>query len=277
MMRKIFLFALCLCCSSVSAGELYTFKSNNLDPDFWYGGRVAENLFEFNREVSGNRLRLSASAYGNTSTAVGRRYSNNRVYLKSEFAGNLKQVQTVLSIDRAQVRNCQQSPKMSLARIQLIAYWFNNGSSSFEGDRTGDIGSIIELRAAAGTNRVKAYALPFRCNSPGCSQFDSLIPGVSLSDRTDKNWISLGTQEIGKNVKLIVDYDRNTNALFFSSVINGKRRSKPFYFDGTNSFQRMPVRFVLYSARVNMGNCATGPRSYSSIDSSIVNLKVEHY
>jgi hypothetical protein len=155
------------------------FEGGTIDPAKWQGfvneGTFAGPAAEVHRLVVSGSLRLHLVSWGDDTSDVGSIRSRNGLNITqlgapggSGFITGLKARVTVVSADS---QHCPANPETanpSLARAQLIAAFFNDGSSPGAGDRTGDILAVFELQKIRnGSNAIVATVN--RCGNPGCS------------------------------------------------------------------------------------------------------------
>jgi len=133
------------------------FTAGVIDPDKWQGisteGSASRPAAEVLRTAEDGAFRARLVGWGDNTSNMGSfvtRQGLNIVQLgtygTSGYINGLKAKVTVLETDVQHCLTSQESNAPALAQAQLIATFFNDGTSPAAGDTTGDILGIIELR-----------------------------------------------------------------------------------------------------------------------------------
>jgi hypothetical protein len=199
-----------------------TFESGAIDPDRWRGfareGTVAGPSAELVRRVEGGRLRLSLISHGDTASDAGTTIAQQGLHLKQlgvpGGAGFITGLRTTVTITGAKAQDCAANPDATAPRVQLNGTFFNDGSSTGAGDRTGDIQVyLILLKRPSGPNQISAGIQ--RCQNASCNVFENLA-GTAFTT----------TWALGAPVSVRLLWQRDQG--LFRFVANGEVKEMPY-------------------------------------------------
>jgi len=158
---------------SLSYGQLVDyddFAGPFIDPAKWLGNESPGNNNNANteamRHIQEGALRLYLITHGGVDIDEGRRTS--RFGLQVTLPEFLTAMQADVTIAQVAAQSCEANTSETRSRAQLIARFFNDGSSPGPGDSTGDIfAGIQKVRSTASGDRIEAFA--GRCSNAPCS------------------------------------------------------------------------------------------------------------
>jgi len=132
------------------------FNSGKIDPDKWSGGENSGTApaptAETSRKITGGKLQLQLTFYGNNTSDVGSPNGGTQRLRVADPTG-VGAIQAKVTVQKAEAPACAANPDPVRSRTQLFGAFFNNGSSTGVGDQTGDIESFIEMRLDSSGNR----------------------------------------------------------------------------------------------------------------------------
>jgi len=165
--------------ASISQGlTLYdNFKGPDIDPAKWTGsegsaGPTAPNTATA-RKIAGKVLRISLTTWGKTDSDSGTAGSQS-TRLAVTNPAPITIFQADVTVQNARVVGCAANVSSSRARAQVIGAFFNDGTSSGAGDRTGDIlAGMQSHRDSILGDQILAFIT--RCTNASCSTSATLF------------------------------------------------------------------------------------------------------
>lgn len=147
-----------------------TFASGFIDPEKWFGeefdsGPAAPDT-ETARGVLLGNLHMKLVSHGNSTSNTGA--PGGRVLLGVTNPGQYIGLQASVAVLSARVEECPANTANAMARAQLLGGFFNDGSSTGPGDRTGDI--IAGIQKALDSDLGNVFqAFIARCTNATCT------------------------------------------------------------------------------------------------------------
>jgi hypothetical protein len=147
-----------------------------IDPGRWAGsvatGGPARPSADVNRVLKRGKLLLAMTQWGANNSDVGGASGRNTLLVKDPTV--IMGMEARIAMRRAEAEACPANPLVTQSRARMLASFFNDGSSTGPGDRTGDIVANIETVLDAGAGQV-IIAVVFRCSDLSCAVGDSVV------------------------------------------------------------------------------------------------------
>jgi hypothetical protein len=148
-----------------------------IDPVRWFGslttGGGARPSADVNRVLKRGKLLLAMTQWGANNSDVGGVAGINALSVKDPAV--IMGMEARIAMRRAEAEACPANPSVvTQSRARMLAGFFNDGSSTGPGDRTGDIVADIETVLDAGVGQV-IRAVMFRCSDSSCRAGDSVV------------------------------------------------------------------------------------------------------
>ena len=168
-----------LASAAVSEAQLVLyddFSSRIIDPAKWLGtdasGGLANPTTEITRRIELGKLRLRLNQYGLTNSNSGT--SGGQVRLAFANPVPITTIQASLIVLSGEALFCPTNAGVSVrSRAQIVGSFFNDGSSTVAGDRTGDVLGTIQLVADPTLGDI-IQAVISRCPDASCSSATTL-------------------------------------------------------------------------------------------------------
>lgn len=242
--------------------QLYDdFSGRHLDETKWYGEQSATGgpggLELVRRLDPRHRLLLQHRVTGGRETDTGRHISRNRLRMTDT------QTVTGMQFD-AQVRGshlvaCEaDGASASAARLRGVLFLWNDGSSRWDGDAKGDMGTVVEVYRSTDTDRrYRVRGFLFRCLTSGCGTSEVL---ESMDLGTARPWevVTLGMQW---------EPERDTVAFWKNQDIQSITYTQEDATPAVSDNKRLELR-------VEAGNC-TGQQTVAEMTALVDQVKVQ--
>jgi len=274
MMRKPFIAAALLLVPSLLLGfvgvsqalTLYDdFNKKPINPAKWSGsegsaGPAAPNT-EAARKLAGKRLSISLTGWGRTDSNTGNGGSqSNRLGVTNP--GPVTTIQADVTVKKATVVGCSANTTSTRARAQVIGGFFNDGTSTGPGDRTGDIyAGIQSTRDSLLGNPIEAFIN--RCTNANCSTFTT-ASAVNFT----ATWVQ------GVANTLSVQWDKPNKRFIYTLNPGGSQEQHILTY--TLSDANAPVVDFKQLSATNSAASCTGPapRTYAIMQALFDNVMV---
>ncbi len=155
------------------------FKGSKIDPDKWESRLIEAQALDVTRRVGGGRLRLRNITYGNDTTVTDGSRNSARVRLRfpNTVAAKITEIKAKGHLRRVKLIGCADAPATNESRLRTRwgKTFFNDGSSAFPGDSTGEVFAQIQFVRLSDTNAADApkvmrvVAAVDRCGDPNCN------------------------------------------------------------------------------------------------------------
>jgi hypothetical protein len=238
-----------------------TFSSPLLNDTKWAGveqaisisGGPAVNL-EFTRRVLQGQLQLTLRTAGGTGsdtgiTGEGRNGLRINHPVLADEVPRITALQAKITVAKASAGDCAANPgnTNTRARAQLFGFFFNDGSSSGAGDRTGDILAGVTLERRAGGDGI--FAFMNRCTTASCTTSDN------IDVETFTHVWQVGTPEL-----VTVRWVKASKKFVFVLGSGAGAETKEISYDGLGWTDTAKPRLFLKEARVSnaVENCTAG-------------------
>lgn len=250
---------------TTSAGaqmELYDdFPERRLDDTKWYGEQTATGGpggLELVRRINRNhRLVMRHRVTGGRDADTGRHISRNR--LRMTDADDVTGMQFDAQVRWSKLSACQaEEASASASRFRGVLFLWNDGSTRWDGDAKGDMGTVVEVYRSTDTDGAyKARGFLFRCLTSGCGTSDVL------------DTVDLGTVERHEIFTLGMQWHPENDAVMFWK--NDEQQSVTYTEADANPPVMSNKRLEL---RVEAGNC-TGEPSLAEMKVRVDNVMVQ--
>ena len=153
-----------------------SFSGSSIAPERWsgfeIGGGSASPNTEINRDILFGSLHEKLVGYGSATSNTGAPSHGAGIGVTNP--GPIIGLTARVTVVKATAGGCAANPTAARARAQVVGAFFNDGSSTGAGDRTGDILAGIQKQLDSVTGaRIAAFIS--RCANAACTN----IPGVS--------------------------------------------------------------------------------------------------
>ncbi len=241
--------------------QLYDdFPDRRLDDTKWYGEQTASGGpggIELVRRINKDRrLVLRHRVTGGSDTDTGRHISRNR--LRMTDAESVTGMQFDTQVRWSKLAACEaDSASASAARLRGALFLWNDGSTRWDGDAKGDMGTVVEVYRSTDADDVyQVRGFLFRCLTSGCGTSDV----VELVD--------LGTVEHREVFTMGMQWNKDNHTVSFWK--NGHVQSITYTQDDVNPPVSSNKRLEM---RVEAGNC-TGEQTVAEMRALVDNVMV---
>ena len=258
-MRKPFTVALLLIVPIVLLGffgvsqalTLYDdFNVKPINPAKWSGsegsaGPAAPNT-ETARKLAGKQLSISLTLWGRTDSNTGNAGNqSNRLAVTNPVP--VTTIQADVTVKSAKVVGCAANTTSTRARAQVLGAFFNDGTSTGAGDRTGDIiAGTQSVRDSLLGDRIEGFIT--RCTNAGCT---------IITNPASVTFIASWVQGVANT--LSVQWDKPNKQFIY--ILNGSEQHNLTYtFTDTNG----PVVDFKQVAANNSAASCLGPAPRAS-------------
>jgi len=240
------------------------FSSKPLNPDKWMGrerdfGPGAPNT-ETTRKIKQGAAGIDLTTYGFTSSDSGTSgISSSNLSVIDPAA--VTTMQADVTVKNAKVVGCAANPTGSAARARLIGEFFNDGSSTGVGDRTGDIVAAMhsQLDSLAGDSLVAFLA---RCTNATCTTTSVLTSHVFTAV-----WAK------GVADTFLMQWDQPNHQFHFTLNPGGSQEQATLGY--TQSDSTAPgFGFKALQAANTIASCQSGPRGSATMKALFDNVMV---
>lgn len=218
------------------------FPERRLDDTKWYGEQTATGGpggLELVRRVNKNhRLVLRHRVTGGSDTDTGRHISRNR--LRMTDADTVTGMQFDAQVRWSKLAACEaDGSSASVARLRGALFLWNDGSTRWDGDAKGDMGTVVEVYRSTNTDGAyKVRGFLFRCLTSGCGTSDVLES------------VDLGAVERHEVFTMGMQWDKDNDTVSFWK--NGDTQVISYTEDDANPPVMSNKRLEM---RVEAGNC----------------------
>lgn len=239
------------------------FDGPGINPDLWDPRFIEPAQLDVVREITkGGKLRLFARAYGNTFFTGGRNSQTLRLSFKN--SNDVSSIESWVRVQSASALGCSDFTGTS-SRIgyRIGGYYFNDGRGGLN-NATGDMFASFELRRSSNSmapeGELQIVGNVFHCGDPDCNGGTDLFFSTTI----------FGTALVGRKVKLLLEYDRETNSFIF------QRDSRaPIILIVPSTIPNMgpPAFPKRIDVRSNVENCSATPRPVVDMDVDVLQIR----
>ena len=236
------------------------FSSRRLDDTKWYGEQTATGGpggLELVRRVNRHRrLVLKHRVTGGSDSDSGRHISRNR--LRMTATAPLTGMQFNTQVRSSKLKACNaDGASPSAARLRGVLFLWNDGSSRWDGDAKGDMGTVVEVYRSTDTHGpYHARGFLFRCETSGCGT-SQVLDTVDLGKVRPREVVTMGMQ-----------WDKDTKSISFWK--NKDVQSLTYTEDDADAPVFSNKRLEL---RVEAGNC-TGKQTEAEMKAFVDHVMV---
>ena len=241
------------------------FSSGLIDPTKWLGtaadGGAANPTTEAARLIKSGRLELRLNQYGLSTSDSGTSGGQYRLAVSNPAA--ITTLQTAVTVASAETQACATNAGATVrSRAQVVGGFFNDGSSTGAGDRTGDILAGVQKVADATLGNI-IQAFISRCANAACSS----TPNLSV-----QTFVTTWTPNKGHTLAVAWDAPNHQFNLSVKPVFGGKTELITLPY--TQSDSKPPVvNFKQLAVNNSAANC-NGSQLHAFMDVLFDNVMV---
>jgi hypothetical protein len=197
------------------------FHSEFLDETKWSGSQTISGatILEYVREIRGDRLTLSNRAFGNRSSDSGTSIGTLRL-CSATFPGEFTTSRASVKVEDVEVTGCPSNSTPTLARADLLGFFFNTSGPPYNGVQNNVLGQIQIRRLSNSTDKRRILEVMggfVHCTDPDCLTVDVA------------NFKKLGNVKLGQWATIQVEWDLDNEGFIFK-------------------FDKEPPQFISYSS-----------------------------
>jgi hypothetical protein len=234
------------------------FNGPLLDQTKWVvvndGGDDVESL-EGGMKIQKGKLIFFNRAFGGIGSNTGMQFMQRELVIKEGSAYDT--METSVQIMSYQITGCAANSLGSIASVRIGGYFFNDGTSSGEGDLTGNYFAYINLYRYSNSNDDdglwRATAKVYRCEDAACTS--------SLASLIGDDFFSNQQIKVKKKVRLFIQLNKTTNQFNFQvgSAKKGPQASIGYSADDTNGPRGDYGGLKRIEVSHGLANCTAGP------------------